>query len=93
MPKAREDRLQETSASPRGPYVTAQAVAAHLSVSARVIRRLSQQGVIPSLRVGTRHCFDLEKVIAALERPREARSAEYEKQRLRLMRLTRGGPV
>ncbi len=89
MPKSREDRLQDTSASPRGPYITAQAVAAHLSVSARVIRKLSQQGVIPSLRVGRRHCFDLEKVIAALERPQQARSAQYEQHRLRLMRLTR----
>ncbi len=89
MPKSREDRLQETSASPRGPYITAQAVAAHLSLSARHVRTLAQRGDIPSLRVGRRHCFDLEKVIAALERPQQARTAQYEKQRLRLMRLTR----
>jgi len=89
MPKPREDRLQETSASSRGPYITAQAVAAHLSLAPNYVRRLACRGDIPSLRVGRRHCFDLEKVIAALERPQQARSAQYEQHRLRLMRLTR----
>ena len=87
MPKSREDRLQETSASPRGPYVTAKAVAAHLSLAPNYVRRLACRGDIPSLRVGRRHCFDLAKVMAALERRQQARSAQYEKHRLRLMRM------
>ena len=92
MPKSREDRLQETSASPRGPYVTAKEVGVTLQVPAQLIRRLAQRGAIPAVRVGKLYRFKLDAVLAALERPRQVRTAQYEQHRLRLMRLTRDAP-
>ena len=71
------------------PYVSAKEVGVALQVPAKLVRTLAQRGDIPCVRVGKLYRFKLDAVLAALERPKEVRSAEYEQHRLRLMRLTR----